>query len=316
MKIEQSVFAGTLALTLVIANPGFSASLPGAPDGSTELVITALPIARASQPSSLQAIDLQASDVKVLQGKTPVPVVRLQRLAGDLADMQLVVLLDDSTRSSSLGTHLSELKTFLQSLPSTTLVAVGYMRNGTFASTQAFTADHQEAVRALRLPESVPGENGSPYFALSDLVKHWPSKQPTDRRAVLMLTDGVDRYFGSATIDDPYVDTAIRDSLKEGVLVYSSFLRGAGLYDRGDLVTNFGQSRLMEVSQDTGGHAYFQNFSDPVSITPFLGDFQDRLDHQYRVTIQALNEKGVQHVKLRTELPNVKIEGPTQIYVQ
>jgi hypothetical protein len=315
MKIEQSVFAGIMALTLVVANPGFSASLPSAPGVSTELVITALPTAKGSQPSSLQDTDLQASDVKVLQGKTPVPVVRLQRLAGDLADMQLVVLLDDSTRSSSLGTHLSELKTFLQSLPSTTLVAVGYMRNGTFASTQAFTADHEEAARALRLPESVPGETGSPYFALSDLVKHWPSKQPTDRRAVLMLTDGVDRYYGSASIDDPYVDTAIRDSLKEGVLVYSIYLRGAGLYGRGDWVTNFGQSRLMEVSQDTGGQAYFQNFSDPVSITPFLGDFQHRLDHQYRVTIQALNEKGVQHVKLRTELPNLKIEGPAQIFV-
>ncbi len=316
MNIEKSVFPGIMALSLLAAGPGMSASLPSAPGVPNELVITARPAAKGSRAESLEATDLQRSDVRVLQGKTSLPVVRLQRLAGDLANMQLVVLLDDSTLSSSLGTQLPELKTFLQSLPASTVVAVGYMRNGTFAATQAFTADHRKAADALRLPESVPGQNGSPYFALSDLVKHWPSKQPADRRAVLMLTDGVDRYYGAASIDDPYVDAAIRDSLKEGVLVYSIYLRGAGLYGRSDWVINFGQSRLDEVSQSTGGHAYFQNFSDPVSITPFLNDFQDRLDSQYRVTIQALNEKGIQPVKLRTELPNLKIEGPTRIYVR
>jgi hypothetical protein len=305
MKIEQSVVTGILALTLLAANPGISASIPSA-GTQTDLVITARPAVEG----------VEASDIKVLQGKTPVPVLRLQRLAGELADMQLVVLLDDSTRSSSLGTQLPELKKFLGSLPATTLVAVGYMRNGAFAATQAFTADHQKAAGALRLPESVPGENGSPYFALSDLVKHWPSTQPTDRRAVIMLTDGVDRYFGSASIDDPYVDTAIRDSLKQGVLVYSIYLRGAGLYGRSDWVTNFAQSRLNQVSQDTGGNAYFQNFSDPVSIAPFLNDFAERLDNQYRVTIQALGEKGVQPVKVRTELPNTKIQAPAKIYVR
>jgi hypothetical protein len=305
MKIERSVVIGILALTLLAANPGISASIPSA-GTQTDLVITARPAAES----------LEASDIKVLQGRFRVPVVRLQRLAGELADMQLVVLLDDSTRSSSLGTQLPELKKFLESLPATTLVAVGYMRNGTFAATQAFTADHQKAAGALRLPESVPGENGSPYFALSDLVKHWPSTQPTDRRAVIMLTDGVDRYFGSASIDDPYVDTAIRDSLKQGVLVYSIYLRGAGLYGRSDWVTNFAQSRLNQVSQDTGGNAYFQNFSDPVSIAPFLNDFAERLDNQYRVTIQALGEKGVQPVKVRTELPDTKIQAPAKIYVR
>ena len=230
--------------------------------------------------------------------------------------MQLFVLLDDSTRSSSLGIQLPELKTFLDSLPATTQVAIGYMRNGTFALAQPFTADHQKAASALRLPEAIPGENGSPYFALSDLAKHWPSKQSTDRRAVLMLTDGVDRYYDTATVDDPYVDAAIHDALKEGVMVYSIYLRGAGAYGRGDWVTNIAQSRLIEVSQETGGHAYFQDFTDPVTISPFLNDFQDRLENQYQVTIEGLNEKGIQPVKVRTELPGLKIEAPTHIYVR
>ena len=147
-------------------------------------------------------------------------------------------------------------------------------------------------------------------------MKHWPSQEPTGRRAVLALTDGVDRYYGNSIEDDPYVDQAVHDALKNGVMVYSIYLRGAGLYGRSGWSTDFAQSRLMEVSDETGGHAYFQDFTDPVTIAPFLKDFEDRLDNQYGVTIEALNEKGIQPVKVRTELPGVKIQGPTRVYVQ
>jgi hypothetical protein len=117
-------------------------------------------------------------------------------------------------------------------------------------------------------------------------------------------------------MDDPYVDAAIRDALKEGVMVYSIYLRGAGLYGRSDWVTNFAQSHLIEVGEETGGYAYFQGFTDPVTISPFLKDFQDRLENQYQVTIEALNGKGVQSVKVRTEVPGLKIQSPTRIYVR
>jgi hypothetical protein len=252
----------------------------------------------------------------VQQGNRRTPVVRLDRLAGAFADVQLFILLDDSTRSSSLGMQLPQLKTFLESLPATTEVAVGYMHNGTFALAQAFTPDHQKAASALRLPMGIPGENGSPYFALSDLAKHWPSKKSTDRRAVLMLTDGVDRYYGTASFDDPYVDAAVHEVLKDRVMVYSIYLRGAGSYGQSSEGTNIAQSRLLEVSEETGGHAYFQAFSDPVSIAPFLSDFQDRLDNQYLVTIALPNGKGVQPVKVGAELPGLKIQAPTRIYLR
>jgi len=309
MKI--GAVSGMIAAVLMAASPGISSSLPNATDVPTQMVITVLPAKGGGQPASLDA-----RDVKVLQGKKAVPVIRLQRLTLGMADMQLFVLLDDSTRSSSLGNHLSELKAFIESLPPTTQVAIGYMRNGTFGLVQPFTADHEIAASALRLPVAMPGENGSPYFALSDLAKHWPSKESTDRRAVLMLTDGVDRYDESGTIEDPYVDAAVQDSLKDGMLVYSIYLRGAGLYGRSGEVTNFAQSRLIEVSQETGGHAYFEAFTDPVTIAPFLSDFQNRLENQYQVIFEAPNGKGDQSVKVRTEVPGLKIEAPTHIFVR
>jgi len=305
MKITQGLVTGTIAVALMAATPGRSSSLPDTTGLAAQMVVTARP-----------QTTLAPGDLTVLEGKTPASVVRLQRLAGDLADMQLFVLMDDSTRSSSLSLQLPDLKTFIDSLPATTQVAVGYMQNGTFRVAQSFTADHRKASGSLRLPLAIPGENGSPYFALADLAERWPSKEPTDRRVVLMLTDGVDRYYTPSIMDDPYVDRAIDKALKKGVLVYSIYLRGAGRYGSGDWSTNVAQSRLIQVSEETGGNAYFQDFGDPVSISPFLKDFRQRLDNQYLVTLGALQEKGVQPVKLRTETPGMKVDGPTRVYVR
>jgi hypothetical protein len=306
----KRVMTNTMAAVLVAGTPAIWASSTKTPGTTAQMVITVRP------ESSERQENLEAGDLTVKLGNSTKPVARLRRLAGDLADMQLFVLLDDSTRSSSLGTQLPELKAFLGSLPATTQVAIGYMRNGTFGLAQEFTSDHQKAASALRLPVAIPGENGSPYFALSDLAKHWPSKQPTGRRAVLMLTDGVDRYYNAASVDDPYVKAAIHDALKEGVMVYSIYLRGAGFYGTGAWVTNLAQSRLIEVSEETGGHAYYQGFTDPVSISPFLKDFQNRLENQYEMTIEGLIDKGFQPVKLHCDLRGLKIDSPTHVYVR
>jgi VWFA-related protein len=274
------------------------------------MVVTVLPGARGNRPDNLTP-----GDFNVTLDKAPAPIAHLQRLTGELADMQLFLLLDDSSRSGSLSTHLAELKTFLNALPPTTQVALGYMSNGTFALSQDFTADHQKAAAALRLPLAQPGVNGSPYFSLSELVKRWPSNQATGRRAVLMLTDGVDRYYGSADLDDPHMDEAIHGALKRGVMVYSIYLSGAGRYGQRGAPLAFGQSHLIEIGEETGGYAYFEDFRDPVDITPFLNDMRDRLDNQYQVIFGAVNEKGFVAAKLQPESKGLKVSGPTRAYL-
>ena len=72
---------------------------------------------------------------------------------------------------------------------------------------------------------------------------------------------------------------------------------------------------MIDVSEKTGGYAYFLGFTDPVTISPFLNDFEDRLANQYQLSIAALNKKGLQPVKLRTEVPGLMVQGPTHIYV-
>ncbi|MEI9975720.1 MAG: hypothetical protein WDO73_28870 [Ignavibacteriota bacterium] len=199
MKVQSYVPVAMLGLALMTAIPGISSSLPDL-TGAPQMVVTVLPGAGGNRPDNLAP-----GDINVSLDKAPAQVARLQRLSGDLANMQLFLLLDDSSRSGSLSLHFKELQEFLNSLPATTQVAVGYMRNGSFLVSQGFTADHEKAASALRLPMAIPGVNGSPYFSLSELVKKWPSSETTGRRAVLMLTDGVDRYWGSADLDDPYM---------------------------------------------------------------------------------------------------------------
>src|ERR1700761_2160989 len=53
-------------------------------------------------------------------------------LRGSRADLQLMILLDDSSRGS-LGLQLNDLSKFVNGLPPTTQIAIGYMRNGTAA---------------------------------------------------------------------------------------------------------------------------------------------------------------------------------------
>jgi hypothetical protein len=309
MKINRYLVTALSGLALVAAIPAYSAALPDI-TGSPQMVVTMLPGAGGSRPDNLAP-----GDINVQLSKAPAQIIHLQRLSGDLADMQLFVLLDDSSRSGSLGTHLKELKDFFISLPPTTQLAVGYMRNGTFSVSQDFTADHQKAAAALRLPMAVPGANGSPYFSLGELVKRWPSEQQTDRRAVLMLTDGVDRYNGSADLDDQYMDASIHGALRHGIMVYSIYLSGAGRYGRRGRPLMSGQSHLIEVSEETGGYAYFEDFRDPVEIAPFLNDLRDRLDHQYQITFGAVSEKGFVPAKLHTEAKGLKVVGPTRVFV-
>jgi hypothetical protein len=184
-----------LSLIMVATLLGASSEMwaAGTPPPANHMVITVRPTHHGGEVPN----ELRAADLTVMQVNIATPVLRVQRLTGDLGDMQLFVLMDDSTRTSSLGLQMPALKTFLQSLPATTQVAIGYLHNGTSALAQAFTADHQKAADALRLPAAIPGVNGSPYFGLSDLVKNWPSEEPTHRRGVLIMTNGVDRNYGA-----------------------------------------------------------------------------------------------------------------------
>ena len=233
-------------------------------------------------------------------------------LRGSRSGLQLVVLLDDSSRGN-LGLQLNDIRSFLSALPPTAQVAIGYMRNGTADLVQNFTKDHAQAAKALRLPQGIVGGNGSPYFCISDLVKRWPAGSDV-RREVIMVTDGVDRYSGERfDPENPYVRAATSDTQKAGVIIYSIYYRGAGRLDRSLAVTDGGQNYLTQISGDTGGKVYLEGFGNPVSFSPFLSDIQRKLQNQYELTFVSTAKPGLQAIRVKTNQPNTRLEFPARV---
>ena len=136
---------------------------------------------------------LETGDVKVKQGKSFLKVNQLIPARGDNAALQLFVLIDD-TLGSGVGNNLNDIRDFINAQPASTVVAIGYMSNAAVNVVQNFTADHELAVKALRLPRGSLSTMDSPYLSLISLAKGWPQQKV--RREVLMVTDGIDRLRG------------------------------------------------------------------------------------------------------------------------
>jgi VWFA-related protein len=294
----------------------FCFALAGAvPPASSQEISTASAIVTATSKSSEDAAPLPRQSITLVEGRKTQEISSWVPLRGPRSGLQLVVLLDDSSRGN-LGLQLNDIRKFLTALPPTTQVAIGYMRNGSPNLVQKFTTDHTQAAKSLRLPTGEAGINGSPYFCLSDLAKHWPGGNSNLRREVIMVTDGVDRYSGGRyNPEDPYVQAATSDAQKAGVIVYSIYYRGAGRADRSFAVTDGGQNYLTQVSGDTGGEVYLEGFGNPVSFAPFLSDIQHKLQNQYELSFVSSAKSGLQSIKVKTSQPNTKLQWPARVPV-
>jgi hypothetical protein len=255
-------------------------------------------------------------DVMVFEGKDRDTATEWIPAEGDRAALELFILLDDGS-DSNLGTQLDDIRKFINAQPASTKVGIAYMQNGMARIVQDLTTDHAQAAKALRLPMGVRGANGSPYFSLSDLIKHWP--ESSGRREVIMASDGIDLYYGSGDLDDPYVNEAIDNAQRAGILVSAIYTPGAGHFGHDYWQTYWGQLYLAQVADRTGGESYYIGFNGPpVAFAPYLDDFTQRLGHQYFLTFLAKPPKksGLQPVKLRTEVPNVDLVSADRVYVQ
>src|SRR5205807_1786505 len=172
---------------------------PGVP---TKIVVSVEPHHGKEVP------DVRAQDVLVTQGKQRDKVVAWQPVSQ--VGSQLFLLIDDSLSPSDLGTMLNDIASFINSQPANALVGVAYMRNGTAAIAQQLTGDHTKAAKALRLPIGDIAAGSSPYFALQDLLKRWPAANAA--REVVMISDGIDRFWGGQDLNDPYLDSAIAEA--------------------------------------------------------------------------------------------------------
>jgi VWFA-related protein len=296
-----------LAMGICLAMPGAFRTAAAQETSTGRAVVTA----ETKAAEGVTTIPKQS--ISVYENRKLLDVSGWTPLRGPRSGLQLVLLLDDSSRGN-LGLQLNDIRSFLSGLPPTVQVAIGYMRNGTPNLVQNFTNDHAQAAKALRLPQGIAGGNGSPYFCLSDLVKHWPGGHNNVRREVIMVTDGVDRYSGGRfDPDNPYVRAATSDAQKAGVIVYSIYYRGAGRFDQSALATDGGQNYLTQISGDTGGKVYLEGFGNPVSFAPFLSDIQRKLQNQYELTFVSTAKPGLQPIRVKTNQPNTSLQFPARV---
>ena len=277
---------------------------------------------------SKSGVILTAANATLKVENRATPITSLTRVVP--AGAQVALLIDDGLRTS-VGRELGSLRDFILALPQGTEVLVGYMQNGRVVADQGFTADRTLAAKSLRIPFGSPGISASPYFCLSDFVKHWPGADSESQgpgqidvrqgrsghkaRFVLMITNGVDLYNGStspANQSSPYVDAAVADAQRAGTPVYSIYFSDAGI--RGGFASFSGQSYLQQVADGTGGRSYYNGTGNPVSTAPFLAQFSKSIADTYIATFETPGDKRLVRVKVASNVRGTKIRSAE--YVQ
>jgi hypothetical protein len=309
-KKSSCMITTLLGLVLWTPGPGTLLAQSVAPGGPpAHLLVT------AEARHGIEVPDIGRRDVMVREGHDRDQVTDWVPAQGENAGLELFILLDDGS-NASLGSQLEDLGKFIKAQPASTKVAVAYMQNGTAKVQQNLTSDHALAAQSLRLPMGVSGIDGSPYFSLSDLIKHWP--ESSTRREVLMVSDGIDRYYGGGDPEDPYLSAAIEDAQRAGIVVYAIYTPGVGHFGHSYWRTYWGQIYLSRLADETGGESYYIGLTGPpVSFDPFLDDVQHHLAHQYFLTFipKAQKKSGWQPVKVATEVSNAELVAPAKVYV-
>jgi len=302
--MKRTRFAACMAVAVLLLTSNLCAGAQNA-SGQGRAIITVLTKHNEVAPNVKQ------QDVSAKVNGKEAEVTGWAPFKAPNGKLELIVMIDAGARN--LGRQFEEIKSFIQNLSPDTKVAIGYMQNGHTAMAGPLSTDHNRALSELHLPV---GPTTNPYFSLSDLAQSWPSNDPDARREVVMLSDGVDPENRRFDPDDPYVQSAVKDAVRAGVVVYSLYWRSVPSGGNA-LVADGGQSLLNELAEATGGYNYWMGTDNPVSFQPFFADLMRRFDNQYALEFGAkLDRKPAnESLKLKIEGLGLQVTAPQQVFV-
>lgn len=231
---------------------------------------------------------------------------------GPLSPLTLTVLVQDDL-GSSVSNEIEGLRKFIKGLPPGSRVMVGYLRAGSLQVRQKFTSDLDKAARSLRIPVGNPAVAPlNPFIQTRDAIKRYES-QPVGRRAVLLVSDGIDISRGMESSSPALsldLQRAINEAQRNGVAVYAIYAPTGG----GSIspLVNHGQGSLERLANETGGHAFFQGTSAPVSFDRFLTEINQLLARQFALTFLSTHPgKGFHRLRVVAEISGGKLHHPS-----
>jgi hypothetical protein len=141
---------------------------------------------------------------------------------------------------------------------------------------------------------------------------------PAGRRAVLMVSDGLDvssGVDGASPGQSPDLDRAILRAQRKSVAVFTVYSPATHTEDGNQRLISFGQGSLQKIADETGGRAFFQGTGAPVSFQPFLKQMKLLLNRQFLLSYITTNmKKRYYRVEVKSTNPEIKIEHPKGYY--
>jgi hypothetical protein len=260
---------------------------------------------------------LEQKNLTIEQGFQPVTITKLVPLTGKLAALELFVLVDDCS-SCEAGAKFDELRRFIVAQPETTSVGVAYIHEGRLEIAQAPTKDRERAVKALNAPTG--GKPANPFVALTELIRSWDkegTRSREGRRAVLMISNGIDPEIASGLLD-PTADAAIVAAERQEVTIFALYHPSADYNATDAGLIYAGQVQLSHVASESGGEAYLLGFGPLPSLAPFLSDVADHLANQYRLEFLAHPGEtagSLEDVTVRSTLPEIEVMAPAKAWI-
>ena len=239
-------------------------------------------------------------------------------LKGDFK-LQLMVLLD-SMEQLGINEQFDDMRKLFNGLPPNVSIGVGYLLQGHVRITQPFTYDRKLAGDALVEPQETTlakNDNGSPYACLNDLSNHWPDPDPKTLRAVLMFTDGVNRYnsFQGNDQDDPDVLSSAALLVRAGIMPFPFFyLDPVTPQNRSEGGQLDGQTNFDLLASTTQGQALYDGQYAPATFDPLLNRFYSVLNSMAVATV-SIKGSGFKRIDVKSSRDDLEVRAPDGVTV-
>ena len=256
--------------------------------------------------------ELQNIDLTVSEDGEPQTILSIRGI-GTNSPITLAVLIQDDV-VSTVSNEIKPLAEFIRKLPKGSRVMIGYLRTGSLQVKQKFTSDMEKAAKSLRSPTGFANSGPyNPYVEVIEALRKFEA-QPLGRRAILLVSDGLDISRGadsSSPTQSVDLQRAVNESQRRSVAVYGFYAPTAATASNSLLAGN-AQSSLLRLANETGGIAFFQGLGAPVSFDPFLRELDIALQKQAALTFLSTHlDKGFHKIEVKSATPGVRIAYPT-----